>query len=74
MSLNHRIVVDEIDRESGFVTLEIDEVLMAVPVEMMPDNIKEGSILKFVIDEAIEPEVKSSIVELENSLFRRRNN
>ena len=73
MSLN-RIVVDYIDKESDNVRIEIANTFIVLPLEMFPDNITEGSVLKFAVDECDTDSSKETIKSIQDRLFRKKPN
>lgn len=67
-----RIVVDSIDRKSDIARLEINGEFITVSSTIIPSNAKEGDILKLIIDEGSKDNVKSTVISLEEKLFRNK--
>lgn len=67
-----RIVVDSIDRKSNIARLEINGEFITVSSTIIPSNAKEGDILKLIIDEDSKDKVKSTVISLEEKLFRNK--
>lgn len=67
-----RIVVDSIDRKSDIARLEINGEFITVSSTIIPSNAKEGDILKLIIDEDSKDNVKSTVISLEEKLFRNK--
>lgn len=64
-----RIVVDSIDKKSNKANLEINGTRVVIDLGMLPETVKEGDILKLIIDEEGTDSVRSRVQELENRLF-----
>ena len=64
-----RIVVDKIDNKNGLAIIEFENFLIRLKLDELPSGIKEGSVLKLVIDKEAEENTRKTIQELENSLF-----
>lgn len=67
-----RIVVDSIDRKRDIARLEINGEFITVSSTIIPSNAKEGDILKLIIDEDSKDKVKSTVISLEEKLFRNK--
>lgn len=64
-----RIVIDSIDKKSNKANLEINGTRVVIDLGMLPETVKEGDILKLIIDEDGTDSVRSRVQELENRLF-----
>lgn len=64
-----RIVIDSIDKKSNKANLEINGTRVVIDLGILPETVKEGDILKLIIDEDGTDSVRSSVQELENRLF-----
>lgn len=65
-----RIVVDRIDKQNDLARLEICENIITVDLDILPMNIKEGDILKLVLDKDDTDSRKRRIEALESKLFK----
>lgn len=72
LSVNDRIVVDEIFRESGWVRLDTSEGPVDIPLKYFPEQVKEGDIIKLEICKTEETEIESNVSRLESKLFRKK--
>lgn len=72
--MNTKIVVDSVDRNSGIARIEIDGNFIEIPSILVPKECLGGEILKFIVDSDSTNNSKNTVKELENKLFKRKNN
>lgn len=63
-----RIVIDRIDKKNNIAVIEIESSLISISTDLIPENAKEGDVLKLEL--ANNTSIKSRIQLLEEKLYK----